>query len=156
MRKLYAIGIVVTALLAVGVAAAPATLAADANPIPRLNITSRTDEPPGVRRFTVFFAHDSARASSTTRDLVARIAATVMQDGPRYITLTGYTDTVGTRFYNLGLSQRRAIAIKNLLVQNGISDSSLQVYWRGEFDLLIPTEDGVAEFRNRRVEILVQ
>ena len=157
MQKYLAIGLAVVALISIDLTTVPAAVAAEADPIPRLNITSRTGEPPGLRRFSVFFAHDSAETSSVTRDLVKRIAATVTtQGGLRYITLTGHTDTVGTRFYNLQLSQQRAMAIKNLLVQNGISDSSLQVYWRGEFELLIPTEDGVAEFRNRRVEILVQ
>ena len=72
------------------------------------------------------------------------------------VTLTGHTDTAGSRFYNLGLSQRRALAVSTILGQRGVPAAVMQVYWRGEFEPLIPTQDDVDEFRNRRVEIVIQ
>jgi outer membrane protein OmpA-like peptidoglycan-associated protein len=155
MRCLSAI-VLGAMVCAASLASVSSSIAADAGPIPRLNITSRTGELPGQRRFTVFFERNSANLSSAAQDLVARIVDTINQSGMRSVTLTGHTDTLGSRFYNLRLSQRRADAVNKLLIQKGISKLATQVYWRGEFDLLVPTQDGVNEFRNRRVEIVVE
>lgn len=155
MRSLLAIvlGVLVGAA---SFASASSAFAAEAEPIPRLNITARTGELPGQRRFTIFFERNSSNLSTTAQNLVARIVETINQRGMRSITLTGHTDTLGSRFYNLRLSQRRAEAVNILLTRKGISELATQVYWRGEFELLVPTQDGVDEFRNRRVEIVVE
>lgn len=147
-------GVVICATLSTSIVAV--VHAAEAEPIPRLNITARTDEIPGLRRFTVFFDRNSARITSSARDILTRIVTTINQSGRRNITVTGHTDTLGSRFYNLGLSQRRAMAVQALLAGRGLSDAGMFVYWRGEFEPLIFTGDGVDEFRNRRVEIVVE
>jgi outer membrane protein OmpA-like peptidoglycan-associated protein len=48
---------------------------------------------------------------------------------------------------------RRALAVRELLMQLGVAPAAIEVSGRGEREPLVPTPDGVAEERNRRVEM---
>lgn len=69
------------------------------------------------------------------------------------VVLNGHADRSGTPEYNLKLSQKRAEAVKNALVERGISTQRIRYYAFGETDNRIPTTDKVKEQANRRVEI---
>ncbi len=134
----------------------PVALAAEASATaPQLRVAPLAT-PSGPRTFMVFFDYDSVAISRPARDLLASISSLVKEGGVTALTLTGHTDTAGSRLYNLRLSQSRALAVSAILRQAGVPESVMQVYWRGEFEPLIPTQDDVDEFRNRRVEIVVQ
>lgn len=69
--------------------------------------------------------------------------------------IEGHTDSVGPREMNQSLSERRAAAVRDFLVQRfGISASRLETVGRGEDDLLVRTADEVSEQRNRRVQVV--
>jgi len=70
--------------------------------------------------------------------------------------VAGHTDAVGTDQYNDALSLRRAERVSALLVARGIPSDRITAVGRGKRELLVPTPDGVAEPRNRRVEITVR
>jgi len=70
--------------------------------------------------------------------------------------LIGHTDAVGTGRYNDRLSQERAMRVREILVRLGIAEESIAVEWRGKREPLVATDDGMAEPRNRRVEIEVR
>ena len=72
------------------------------------------------------------------------------------IDVIGFTDTLGDRSYNQALSLRRAAAIRDTLVRDGIDRRAISIAGRGEHDLLVPTADQTPEPRNRRVEITVR
>jgi outer membrane protein OmpA-like peptidoglycan-associated protein len=65
----------------------------------------------------------------------------------------GYTDDVGTQAYNLQLSQRRAEAVRDFLVQAGISPTILSTKGFGKSDPRVPGDSEQARAANRRVEI---
>ena len=108
------------------------------------------------RTFMVFFNYDSSSLMLPSRDLLRHISSLVKDKVKATVILTGHTDTTGSQYYNLGLSQRRAFAVKNFLTQLGMYTDTMHVYWRGEYETLIPTNDGADEFRNRRVEVVLQ
>jgi len=68
----------------------------------------------------------------------------------------GYTDTSGSAAYNEALSERRAKAVADELVAQGVAADALDVSWRGKTDLAVPTPDGVKEPLNRRTTIKVE
>jgi outer membrane protein OmpA-like peptidoglycan-associated protein len=68
----------------------------------------------------------------------------------------GHTDSVGTLAYNDRLSLARAERVREMLVAMGIPAARIQAAGRGKRELLVPTDDNVAEARNRRVEINVR
>jgi outer membrane protein OmpA-like peptidoglycan-associated protein len=67
--------------------------------------------------------------------------------------LTGAADRTGDAQVNLELSQRRAAAVLQGLLARGIPADRFQVLAKGETELPVPTNAGVAELQNRRVEI---
>jgi len=69
------------------------------------------------------------------------------------ILVIGHTDAVGTRTYNLGLSQRRAEAIRNALIDPfGVNPAVLEAVGLGEEQLQDPKHPKAAV--NRRVELV--
>ena len=65
----------------------------------------------------------------------------------------GHTDTMGTKEYNYKLSLERAIAVKNILIDNNINEENIKIIAKGEDDLLIKTADETKHPANRRAEI---
>lgn len=67
--------------------------------------------------------------------------------------LSGYTDNVGNAHSNLLLSKRRAQAVKDYLVGQGISADRLHVLYFGEQDPVASNRTAVGRQKNRRVEM---
>jgi outer membrane protein OmpA-like peptidoglycan-associated protein len=76
---------------------------------------------------------------------------------PAYeVEVIGHTDTLADDAYNQKLSRDRAVSIRSALVRDGVNPAAIAISWRGELDPLVRTGKGVAELRNRRVEITVR
>jgi len=71
------------------------------------------------------------------------------------VVVVGHTDTSGSVQYNLRLSERRAKVVADALVGLGVSQSVLQVDWKGKTDLAVATPNGVKEPLNRRSTITI-
>ena len=106
--------------------------------------------------FMVFFDWDRSNLSQQALTTIGQAAAAFKSKGNARITATGHTDTSGPEAYNMALSLRRANAVKDALVKEGVPATAIATIGRGEADLLVKTGDGVREPQNRRVEIVIQ
>ena len=106
--------------------------------------------------FMVFFDWDRSNLSQQALNTIKQAADAFKTKGNARITATGHTDTSGPESYNMALSLRRANAVKDALVREGVPAQAISVVGRGEQGLLVQTGDGVREPQNRRVEIVVQ
>ncbi len=106
--------------------------------------------------FMVFFDWDRSNLSQQALTTVRQAADAYKSKGSARITATGHTDTSGPANYNMALSLRRANAVKDALVRDGVPATAITVVGKGETDLLVPTGDGVREPQNRRVVIVIQ
>ena len=70
--------------------------------------------------------------------------------------VAGFTDTEGGVAYNQALSVRRANAVRDGLVRNGVPAQAVTIIGEGEMGLLVPTGDQVRYPSNRRAAIVVQ
>ena len=114
--------------------------------------------PPAVAppSFMVFFDWDRSNLSAQALATIKQAADAFRAKGNARITATGHTDTSGPESYNMALSLRRANAVKDALVREGVPAQAITVIGMGEKGLLVPTADGVREPQNRRVEIVIQ
>ena len=71
------------------------------------------------------------------------------------IDVVGHTDSMGSEEYNQGLSERRAMAVKEFLVASGVSADIIDVSGRGESEPVASNDTQEGRAKNRRVEIHV-
>lgn len=71
------------------------------------------------------------------------------------INIVGHTDSTGPEAYNQGLSERRAMSVKQFLESRGVNSALLSAQGEGEHNPVASnaTKDGRAQ--NRRVDILI-
>jgi len=72
------------------------------------------------------------------------------------VQVTGHTDTLGSGASNDALSLRRAKSIRELLIERGLIPDLVRAVGRGERELLVQTDDGIRNAKNRRVEVTVR
>ena len=102
---------------------------------------------------SIRFDFDKADIKPQYRDILNRIAGILMTLKGYTISVYGYTDDVGTQSYNLQLSQRRAEAVRDFLVQAGIPATIMSAKGFGKSDPRVPGSSEKARAANRRVEI---
>jgi outer membrane protein OmpA-like peptidoglycan-associated protein len=108
-----------------------------------------------ARSYLVFFDWDKATLTDRARQIIKEAADNSTHVQYTRIEVNGYTDTSGTPQYNMGLSIRRASAVKAELVRDGVPVAAIATQGFGETHLLVPTGAGVREPQNRRVEIII-
>jgi outer membrane protein OmpA-like peptidoglycan-associated protein len=103
---------------------------------------------------SIRFDFDKADIKPEYRDILNRIAGVLMTLKGFSIAVYGYTDDIGAQPYNLQLSQRRAEAVRDFLVQTGISPTTItSAKGFGKADPRVPGDSEQARAANRRVEI---
>src|SRR5712691_9254915 len=102
---------------------------------------------------SIRFDFDKANIKPEYRDILNRIAGILMTLKGYTIAVYGYTDDIGTQTYNLQLSQRRAEAVRDFLMQTGISPTIMSTKGFGKSDPRVPGDSEQARAANRRVEI---
>jgi len=103
----------------------------------------------------IFFEFDSATPGPDATQIIEYVTTNAGPCNWNAFTVVGNTDRSGSDAYNLGLSQRRADAVAALMTERGIPQSAITTSAKGEENPRVPTEDGVRELQNRRVEIQV-
>ena len=101
------------------------------------------------------FDHDSASLRPGLYSEIDRIANVMLQYPDTVIRVEGHTDSTGTEAYNLELSARRAVAVKNLIVAKGISPYRLETVTFGETSPIATNKIEAGRQMNRRVEIKI-
>lgn len=106
-----------------------------------------------------FLLHFQEGTDTLTEDSVSRLPEVLAEVKSRpqvQVEVIGHTDRRGAHDMNVELSKRRAEAVRQLLIRDGLPESAITSIGRGELDPLVPTEDDIAEPRNRRVEVTVR
>jgi len=99
------------------------------------------------------FEFDKADLQPQDRELLSRIAGILMTSHDYTISVNGHTDDVGSDAYNQKLSERRAQAVRDYLVQAGMRPEIFTVEGHGKSLPLVRGTSEEARAKNRRVEL---
>ncbi|MCK7628674.1 OmpA family protein [Shewanella sp. JNE10-2] len=103
----------------------------------------------------VLFDTGKANLKSSTSQHLTNLATFLGKYPQRGAIIEGYTDSVGTEEYNLGLSERRADSVSNFLQAQGVQSSRLSSQGKGESFPVANNESASGRQQNRRVEVII-
>jgi outer membrane protein OmpA-like peptidoglycan-associated protein len=99
------------------------------------------------------FEFDKADLRAEDRELLSRIAGILLTSKDYTVSVNGHTDDVGTHEYNQKLSERRAQAVRDYLVDAGLAAEIFTVEGHGKTLPLVEGTSDEARAKNRRVEL---
>lgn len=102
----------------------------------------------------IYFDFDKSIVRAEYRQVIAAHARYFQTNGNVRVRLEGHADERGTREYNIGLGERRAQAVRQMLLLGGTSAGQVQTVSYGEERPAVRGEDEAAWSQNRRVEIV--
>jgi outer membrane protein OmpA-like peptidoglycan-associated protein len=104
---------------------------------------------------SIKFDFDKADLRPENRELLSRIAGILLSSPDFTVGVNGHTDDVGTEEYNQKLSERRAQAVRDYLVEAGLSPEILTVTGWGKSNPRVQGRSSEARAKNRRVELAI-
>ncbi len=106
---------------------------------------------------SIYFDYDSAAIKSDQRAVLQGNASKIGQNASwQMITVEGHCDERGSEEYNLALGERRAGAVKQYLVDSGVSGAKVDTVSFGEAKAAVQGHDESAWKWNRRAEFVVR
>ena len=103
----------------------------------------------------VTFDYDSALIKPNFTPSLSKVSDVIAKYGSE-AEIVGHTDSTGSEAYNQQLSERRAMAVKVYLLEQGVGVDQLTSYGKGETQPVDTNETEAGRQLNRRVEILVR
>ena len=103
----------------------------------------------------VLFEFDQADLKPGAVRNLQPLISFLKENSSRGVTIEGHTDSVGSDAYNLALSQRRADAVRRLLIANGIAADRVTARGLGEAYPVASNETKQGQLMNRRVEVVI-
>jgi len=107
-------------------------------------------------QFTLYFVEGKDEFTEASKQALDGVFAEIAGRPVPDVLVIGHTDKVGSDAVNDPLSRQRAEVVRRALIARGVAVENIVVVGRGKREPVVPTADGVAEARNRRVEILVR
>ena len=107
-----------------------------------------------MSNIVVYFDFDQADIRPEFNDMLAQHANFLQQNPNSTVRLEGHADETGSREYNIGLGERRAQAVRRILLLAGASASQLSTVSYGEERPAALGSDEESYSLNRRVELV--
>ena len=106
-----------------------------------------------VQGAPVLFDFDSATLTSAGREALMPHIQYMLDNPETTAKIEGYTDSMGSEAYNLGLSERRANSAKKFFVEKGVACKRLTTAGMGETNFIADNATKQGRAQNRRIEI---
>ena len=105
---------------------------------------------------SILFRSAEATLMSSAQEKLDQVAKALIAVRARNLIVEGHTDSRGSESYNQGLSQRRADAVRDYLVQRGYPADRIQTRGRSEGSPIADNASPEGRANNRRVEIILE
>ncbi len=103
----------------------------------------------------VLFDFNKYTLKPEARERLAKISGIVLAYPDLKLEIDGYTDSIGSDEYNQTLSDKRAEAVRDFLVSNGVSMNNVSARGMGKADPVADNSTAAGRQLNRRVEMIV-
>ncbi|MBU1099662.1 MAG: OmpA family protein [Bacteroidetes bacterium] len=113
--------------------------------VPKMEIVFEIDN--------ILFDFDKAIVTSAGAEILDEVASIMETNEEVTIKLIGHTCDIGSKAYNMKLSEKRAKAAHNYLVKKGVDEAKIAVEWVGEDSPLVPNNSKANRMKNRSVEV---
>lgn len=104
----------------------------------------------------IYFDFDQATLKPQFKELLEGVYRDYRQVDIERMIITGHTDSVGPEAYNQGLSERRAAAVAEYLVELGVPSDKILARGKGESEPVAENDTKAGRAANRRVHIEVR
>jgi OmpA-OmpF porin, OOP family len=104
----------------------------------------------------IFFDFDKSDLRTSSYPELNRVLELMQANKIQKISITGHTDDIGDDDYNQALSERRAKAVYDFFIKNGIAKERLSSKGLGESKPAVPNTSADNRGKNRRVEFEIQ
>ncbi len=120
-------------------------------------ILPTTDTPRGlkVNMADVLFAFGKYDLRPNAREALAKLSGIVIGHPGLRLSVEGYTDSVGSDEVNQTLSEKRAGAVRDYVVQQGVDPASVNATGFGKSNPVASNDSNAGRQQNRRVEIII-
>lgn len=110
-----------------------------------------------VRLKGVQFGSNSATISKKSASLLEKVDHALGVVGANVITVEGYTDSVGSPEANREISEKRAEAVQNYMVNKGkLSSNQIKAVGRGEDNPISDNTTAHGRAQNRRIDLVIE
>lgn len=103
----------------------------------------------------ILFAYDSSTLQPQAKTNIYKLASILKKYPDSNILIAGHTDSDGAEQYNQALSERRAKAVSDYTLMQGVSSSRLSIIGLGENEPIATNNTVEGKQLNRRVEIAI-
>jgi outer membrane protein OmpA-like peptidoglycan-associated protein len=103
----------------------------------------------------VLFKTGSFELMPAARERLAKVSGIVLAYPSLHLQVEGHTDSIGTDDYNQALSEKRAGAVRDYLVQEGISADAIKALGFGKTEPIASNDTPEGRQQNRRVELVL-
>ena len=103
----------------------------------------------------LLFTISSSNLSDAAQQNLVKIAGVFNKYPETVILIEGHTDNTGTDQYNVELSKKRAYAVSDFLVLQGVAQKRFDIKWYGKDQPKYPNDTDANRQLNRRVEVAV-
>jgi outer membrane protein OmpA-like peptidoglycan-associated protein len=112
-------------------------------------------EEPLMVRARIHFDFNKADIKKEYIPLLKEVARVLKENPNINLRIEGYTDDIGTKAYNQKLALKRAMAVKNFLVKEGIKPERIQIVGFGKERYIAKNTTPIGRLTNRRAEFIV-
>jgi outer membrane protein OmpA-like peptidoglycan-associated protein len=112
-------------------------------------------EEPLMVRARIHFDFNKADIKKEYIPLLKEVAKVLKENPNINLRIEGYTDDIGTKAYNQKLALKRAMAVKDFLVKEGINPERIQVVGFGKERYIAENTTPIGRLTNRRAEFIV-
>jgi OOP family OmpA-OmpF porin len=118
-------------------------------------VTTTTTKLVGLKADHMNFRFNGTELAADDKAELDQVSAFMKSQPKSYAVIAGYTDDVGTKDYNEGLSKKRAEAVASYLKGKDIDSSRMILLWYGLTNPIVPNDSAENRAKNRRVEVNV-